>query len=115
MDIEQSCMQLILEASTAKSEAFEALRSAKAGHTDQAEDQLKAATTSLLKAHKIQTKLIQNDSQDRLGHIPLLLVHAQDHLMNAMAQKDLIEEMLDMVHKQRKLETMVQELAERSV
>ena len=115
MDIEQSCMQLILEASTAKSEAFEALRSAKAGHSEEAENQLKAATTSLLKAHKIQTQLIQNDAQNRLGNIPLLLVHAQDHLMNAMAQKDLIEEMLDMVIKQRKLEDTIQELAERRV
>ncbi|MCF0239466.1 MAG: DNA polymerase II large subunit, partial [Streptococcus gallolyticus] len=43
------------------------------------------------KAHKIQTELLQGEMQGNPCEFSLLLVHSQDHLMNAMLAKDLAE------------------------
>lgn len=112
MNIEQSCMQLILKASSAKAHAFEALRSIKNGNAGEADQQLEAASSVLLEAHKIQTEIIQTDAGKRLDEVPLLLIHAQDHLMNAMSQRDLIEEMMEMAQKQNELADEVRILTE---
>ncbi|MDU4935752.1 MAG: PTS lactose/cellobiose transporter subunit IIA [Peptostreptococcaceae bacterium] len=36
------------------------------------------------KAHRYQTELIQNEAQGNKTEMSVILVHAQDHIMNAM-------------------------------
>jgi PTS system cellobiose-specific IIA component len=45
----------------------------------------------------MQTSLLQEEAQGEKQEISLLLIHAQDHLMNASLAKKLIKEMIDMI------------------
>ncbi len=113
MNIDENSMQIILQASNAKSNAFDAMGYARNYDFRAAEQKMKEAKHNLLHAHKIQTALIQEDAGSRLGQIPLLLIHSQDHLMNAMAQKDLIEELIEMCKKQNEFEKKLAILEQR--
>lgn len=50
----------------------------------------------LIKAHHFQTALIQNEAKGAKTEPTLLMIHAQDHLMNAMTMKDLASEIVDL-------------------
>ena len=47
-------------------------------------------------AHNTQTKLVQDEIRGDEIKISLLLIHAQDQLMTAMAEQTLILQMIDM-------------------
>ncbi|EHW1543653.1 TPA: PTS lactose/cellobiose transporter subunit IIA [Listeria monocytogenes] len=89
MDLEQTIMSLIVFGGNAKSDAMLAIDSAKKGDFAQAEQ-------ALLEAHHSQTKLIQGEARGEKTEVSLLLVHAQDHLMNAITFKDLAKEIVDL-------------------
>lgn len=48
-----------------------------------------SSESACLQAHKIQTALISQDEGCGKIKVNLILVHAQDHLMNAMLCRDL--------------------------
>jgi len=60
------------------------------------------AKEALSKAHTFQTNLIQNEAAGEVVKISLLVIHAQDHLMNAMTVLDLAQEMIAMYEEFRK-------------
>ncbi|MDX7989752.1 PTS lactose/cellobiose transporter subunit IIA, partial [Xenorhabdus sp. 12] len=45
-------------------------------------------------AHHFQTELIQSEARGEKTEISVLLIHAQDHLMNAITVKELAEEFI---------------------
>lgn len=94
MDIQSIAMQIIVNAGDAKSFAFKALKYAKEGEFDKAEKSLKNCKEKILAAHKIQTDMLQKEASGDNVDVNLLIVHAQDHLMNSILAKDLIEEMV---------------------
>lgn len=96
MDLEEIAMTLVGNAGEARSLAFEALREAKAGNFETADELLKEARERSLAAHEMQTELICNEADGNKVEINLLMVHAQDHLMNSILARELIEEMIDM-------------------
>ena len=54
----------------------------------------------LFYAHKIQTALIQQEVNGEKFDIPMLLIHAQDHLMTSMmTTKDLAIEIVELHEK----------------
>lgn len=87
--------QMILYGGNARSDAMEAIQSAKQGKLILARKKLKDAAVELQKAHKLQTEMIQNESAGNPIELSLLLVHAQDHLMNAITIKELATEIVD--------------------
>ena len=93
---EETIFQIILYAGNARAEAYAALRAAQAGDFLQAQEHLKLAENEVGLAHRVQTELIQKEAQGQKVEITLLGVHAQDHLMTAMAEKGLIENMIQM-------------------
>jgi PTS system cellobiose-specific IIA component len=95
----ESIMSLIANAGEAKSKALEAIGDAKRGDVDVAKVKLEGAGQELIKAHKIQTKLIQKEAGGNKQEITLLMIHAQDHLMNALTIKDLAAEFIDLYEK----------------
>lgn len=99
MDIEMIVMKLVVNAGNARSTAIEALRSAKAGNFKQAEEKMEEADKTILEAHEVQTELIQKELNGEKIEVGLLMVHAQDHLMNAMTVMDLCKEMIDILRK----------------
>ena len=104
MDMENKIMELIINGGDARGKALQAISSANKNEFGQAEVFLKECADSLHKAHTIQTELIQAEiNGDDKVSVSLLMVHAQDHLMNAITVKDLAEQMIALakiVHKQ---------------
>lgn len=96
MNLEMIIFQLITHSGDAKSLLFEAIQLAKTGDKQGAEDKIAKAEEHLGMAHKEQTTLIQNEAQGNLTEVSLLLIHAQDHLMNTIMFKDLAKEFVEL-------------------
>ncbi|WP_462413377.1 PTS lactose/cellobiose transporter subunit IIA [Neobacillus sp. Marseille-QA0830] len=88
--------QLILHGGNARSLAMEAIFSAKEKDFTTAFEKLAEAETELGSAHRFQTQLIQAEASGDTLEIPIILVHAQDHLMTAMTLTDLAKELVEL-------------------
>ncbi|WP_066371400.1 PTS lactose/cellobiose transporter subunit IIA [Neobacillus fumarioli] len=95
-NFEEIIFQIILHGGNGKSSAMEAIMAAKQGDFTAARQKLQEAGDALNEAHHIQTSLIQNEVRGDKTEVSLLLVHAQDHLMNAMTIRDLAIEFVDL-------------------
>lgn len=95
MDNQTIIFNIIMNGGDAKSYAMESIRTAKKGEMEQARDYLTKSGESLEKAHEIQTTLIQEEAAGRSTELSLLMVHAQDHFMNALTVRDLAKEIVD--------------------
>lgn len=93
---EQMCMELIVNAGDGRSCAMEALGFARGSDYEHAREKLSQAEDALLAAHKAQISMIQQETMGQRTEVTLLLVHAQDHIMNAMTVLDLVREMVMM-------------------
>lgn len=96
MDIETIAMTLIGYAGQTKSLAYQAIKEAKKGNFDEADKLLEESTEEILKAHELQTDLIIKEASGEHIHVGLIMVHSQDHLMNAMLFKELATEFIDL-------------------
>ncbi|MFC6464185.1 PTS lactose/cellobiose transporter subunit IIA [Marinilactibacillus sp. GCM10026970] len=94
MNNEQEIMQIIVHGGNARSKALMAVRSSREQNFELADTQLAEAKEAMGIAHKVQTKLIQAETRGEKIEINLLMVHAQDHLMNAMTVVELAVEMI---------------------
>lgn len=112
VDTESISMQLIAAAGDAKGCAFDALTEANDGNFEKAEELLKQATAATLPVHKQQMELITATAQGEEVPIDVLLVHAQDHLMNSELAQDLIRELITLYKRVDALEKEVKELKE---
>jgi PTS system cellobiose-specific IIA component len=95
-NLEGTIFQIILHGGNGKSCAMEAIAAAKQGDFTEARGKLQEAIDALNEAHHIQTSLIQSEIRGEKVEISLLMVHAQDHLMNAITMKDLATEFVDL-------------------
>lgn len=95
----ETIMGLIMHGGDAKSSAMEAITAAKAGNFDEADQKIKNAEEALVNAHKSQTSLLTREASGDSVELSLLLVHGQDHLMNAITFKDLAMEIIDIHRK----------------
>lgn len=95
--MEENVFPIISLAGESKSLAYEALRLTKENKFDEAEEKMKEADSLLLKSHEFQTNLISREADGEKIEITMLFVHAQDHLMTAMSEKNLIKEMIDIL------------------
>ena len=73
--LEEAVMEIIVNAGQSRSLCFEALHAAR-------------------QAHKMQTKLIEQDAGEARQPMTLIMVHAQDHLMNSLLARELSEEII---------------------
>ena len=89
---EQTIINLIVNAGSARSSAIEAIQYAKAGDLEKAEESINAAKESVNVAHHAQTEMIQAEIRGEKAPLNLLMVHAQDHLMCALVVIDLAQE-----------------------
>ncbi|WP_233879503.1 PTS lactose/cellobiose transporter subunit IIA [Virgibacillus halodenitrificans] len=96
MNIEEISFQIILYGGNARNVAMEAIQYAKGGEFDKAEGKLEEANEEISKAHRNQTDLLQGEARGEKTEIRLLLIHAQDHLMNAMTVIDLAKEIIEL-------------------
>ncbi|WP_103104798.1 PTS lactose/cellobiose transporter subunit IIA [Brevibacillus reuszeri] len=96
MDQTDVIFQLILHGGNARSLAMEAIAKAKNKDLEGAQDSLNRAGEELSLAHQNQTALIQKEVSGEKTEVSMLLIHAQDHLMNAMTIKDLATEFVEL-------------------
>ncbi|AHK18109.1 MULTISPECIES: PTS N,N'-diacetylchitobiose transporter subunit IIA [Yersinia pseudotuberculosis complex] len=97
--LEDVVMGLIINAGQARSLAYNALKHAKAGDFAQADELMAQSRKALNEAHLVQTQLIEADQGEGKTKVTLVLVHAQDHLMNAMLARELITELIELHQK----------------
>lgn len=88
-------MALITNGGNARSLAMKAIYAAKAGNFDEAEKNMEECNQFLVSAHKSQTELLTAEAGGQAMDVSILLIHAQDHLMNAITVRDLAEEIID--------------------
>lgn len=95
-NLEEVVFQIILHGGNGKSSAMEAIAAAKQGDFSAAREKIQEAGEALNQAHHIQTSLIQSEIRGEKNEISLLMIHAQDHLMNAIMLKDLATEFVEL-------------------
>ncbi|MDI9800012.1 PTS lactose/cellobiose transporter subunit IIA [Citrobacter koseri] len=93
---EETVMELLIHSGQARSDAMEAISRAREKDWNAAEQLMKSSEQACLKAHKIQTALIGQDEGCGKIRVNLILVHAQDHLMNAILCQDLAKEIISL-------------------
>lgn len=96
MNLEEISFQIILNGGNARGLAMEAINDAKSGEFSLAEQKLDEANEAMRIAHRFQTDLIQGEARGEKFEIRLLLIHAQDHLMNAMTVVDMAKEFIEL-------------------
>ncbi|MEP9003316.1 PTS lactose/cellobiose transporter subunit IIA [Enterobacter ludwigii] len=92
--LEEAVMEIIVNAGKSRSLCFEALHAARQGNLDEAKSLLREADGYARQAHKMQTKLIEQDAGEARQPMTLIMVHAQDHLMNSLLARELSEEII---------------------
>lgn len=92
--LEEAVMEIIVNAGQSRSLCFEALHAARQGNLDKAKSLLREADGYARQAHKMQTKLIEQDAGEARQPMTLIMVHAQDHLMNSLLARELSEEII---------------------
>ncbi len=92
----EAIMGLIMNSGNAKSDAMEAIQAAKDGNFELANEKIASADKCLIQAHQSQTGLLTKEAQGDNMTVTLLTVHSQDHLMTAIAFKDLAVEIIEL-------------------
>ncbi|CUH96780.1 hypothetical protein P22_2891 [Propionispora sp. 2/2-37] len=92
---EETLMMMILGAGEANRLAMSAISEVKSKNFDKARELIKEASKKSVETHKIQTELIQKEARNEKVELSLLMVHAQDHLMNSILVIDMVEELID--------------------
>lgn len=88
--------QLISYSGDARSYIYEAYNTVREGKYEECDSLLEKANEAIIEAHNMQTNLIHKEARGEKVEINLLLVHAQDHLMNTLLAKDLVKNMINM-------------------
>lgn len=99
----QTIMGLIMNGGNAKGSAFEAIKAAKSGNFAEADEKLKEADKYLAEAHNSQTEMLTKEASGDHVQVSLLMVHGQDHIMNAITFRDLAGEIVDLYKKISKI------------
>lgn len=94
MEYQEIAFKLILSAGNAKSLALQAIASARENSIEEAYKKLQEADNELQQVHSLQFKLIQKEAAGEQNEISVLLIHAQDHFMDALLIKDMAKELI---------------------
>lgn len=94
--VQEFAMHIIGFAGNAYSCFFQALEKTKQNEFDKSNELLEEGNSFLTKAHRLQTDLITKEAQGQESEYSTLMIHAQDHLMNAILVKKLIVELIDL-------------------
>lgn len=83
MDMEISCMQMILHSGNSRGDSSEAIECLKEKQFDKATELLENAKSDLLLAQKTHAELLRTMTNDEAIPMNLLLVHAEDHVASS--------------------------------
>ena len=91
--------QVIINSGNARALAFKAFDFAENHDYDAANESIMKAKEEIATAHKTQTEIIHAEARGENIEISLLLTHAQDSLMIAMSEVQLIERIIRLFQK----------------
>jgi len=95
-ELEMAIMNIIINAGDCKNHAYMALKNVNEGKYEEANNELQLANDALGKAHDVQTMFLHKEANGDRIEISVLFVHAQDHLMTAISEKNLIEQIIEL-------------------
>lgn len=98
-NLEMTIMQLITCGGDVRGKAIEAIRTARNGDFEKADKLLIESEEALVEAHQYQTNLLFQESSGNPVPFSILLLHAEDHTMNAMTVKELAAEIIENLRK----------------
>lgn len=96
MTNEQISFEIISKAGDAFSKLTEALKLKRSGKDEEAQECVFASEKLINEAHNVQTNLIVKESRGEQNEFSVLLIHAQDTLMNSILMLTFTKEMLEM-------------------
>ncbi len=102
METEQMIFEIISSAGDARDLTYQALDKISEYAFDEAKELIEQAEKTMNQAHNAQTKLIQEEIQGNKIDGGLLMIHAQDHLMTAIAEHQMVKRMLPIFEKMSK-------------
>ncbi|WP_440895746.1 PTS lactose/cellobiose transporter subunit IIA [Amphibacillus sp. Q70] len=96
-ELNSVAMQIILHAGNARALADEAFKLAKEEDFKAAYEKINEANSNgILKAHRSQTRIIQDEARGIKHEPSLLFNHAQDHLMTIMSEIRLMKQIIEL-------------------
>ncbi|ERK29254.1 MULTISPECIES: PTS lactose/cellobiose transporter subunit IIA [Clostridium] len=95
-ELEQVIMNIIINSGDAKGYSYEALNAVNEGNYEEADQLIEKANEALEVAHNAQTDLLQKEAAGEKTEVSVLFVHAQDHLMTTITEKNLIEQIMEL-------------------
>ncbi|MGL5042898.1 MAG: PTS lactose/cellobiose transporter subunit IIA [Culicoidibacterales bacterium] len=97
--IELVAFSIISNAGDASAQFLTAIQKAEEGKYSDAKTCISEGADALKQAHLTQTKLIQAEINGQKQELNLLIVHAQDHLMNAVVLKSVVTTIVNLYEK----------------
>ena len=88
LDMEVLCMQMIVDAGSAKSDYMEALQAVKAGDYETAAAKMKSGDEQYAAGHEQHAKLVQQEA-----------AHVEDQMMSTETVKLMVTELIDLYRK----------------
>ena len=95
-EFEMAIMNIIINAGDCKNHAYMALNYVNDGKYEEADNELELANDALAKAHDGQTMFLHKEASGEKIDMSVLFVHSQDHLMTAITEKNLIEQIIEL-------------------
>ncbi len=96
-EIYMNDFQIVALAGDSRSKSMRALKEAKKGNFEKAEELIQEAEKEMNEAHELQFKMLQQEASGQHVEINIVTVHAQDHLTMATVTHDLVVEIIDMI------------------
>ena len=103
-DLELLSFNIISAVGTAKSRYVQPMYLAEKGDFDEARAKIKEGEESFVKGHEAHASLIQKEACGEKTAPTILLMHAEDQLMNAETTKIMAEEIIKLSQRIKKLE-----------
>ncbi|AHF57190.1 MULTISPECIES: PTS lactose/cellobiose transporter subunit IIA [Spiroplasma] len=94
-------LEIVAYSGDARSCYLRALKLAKQGNFEKAEQKIAEGEAAINAAHQRQTDLLQAEAQGNYSDVTMIMVHGQDHLMTTALLRDLINNLLD-IYREKK-------------
>ncbi|MDB2105913.1 PTS lactose/cellobiose transporter subunit IIA [Clostridium paraputrificum] len=105
--VEEIVFQIIIYSGEAKAHFYNALEKIKEGKNNEANQEWNEGNECLNRAHDIQSGLLSKEANGEKHEFSIIFVHAQDHLMTTISERNLIEVNIELLKKVKELEEKI--------
>lgn len=97
--IESTCFKIISAVGTAKSQYIQAIKEAKNGSFEKADELIKEGAEIYLEGHRAHFQLLQQETSGKAVIPTLMLMHAEDQLITADGFKIIAQDFIEVYKK----------------